>query len=79
MYNPGWGILWKVLLSRLGLFRELFSTNGSSSSDKGRHTHTPHPNSSRGGGGHHLEERVTTREQKRKEGDRESRKRTKEI
>ncbi len=29
--SSGWGIIWKVLLSRLGLFRELF--NGKNSAD----------------------------------------------
>lgn len=28
MLSTGWGIVWKLLLSRLGLFRELFCSNG---------------------------------------------------
>ena len=34
-YHIGWGLLWKSLLSRLGLFRELFAPNGNGSGSSG--------------------------------------------
>ena len=34
----GWGLVWKILLSRLGLFRELFSSNNGSQRHGATHT-----------------------------------------